>query len=54
MNIDNIGHAIIHTPVRTLYLNNVLCVPRATKNLVSVHCFPKIIMSRLNIFLVTF
>jgi hypothetical protein len=30
INIANIGHAI-DTPVKTLYLNNVLHVPRATK-----------------------
>lgn len=40
MNINNIGH-VIDTPVKTLYLNNVLHVPHATKNLVSVHCLSK-------------
>jgi hypothetical protein len=36
---NNIGHVVINTPVKTLHLNNVLHVPRATKNLVSVHRF---------------
>jgi len=43
MSIDNIGHAVIDTHVKTLYLNNVLHVPSATdtENLVSVHCSSK-------------
>ena len=37
MNINHIGHAIVHTPSHPLHLNNVLHVPKAKKNLVSVH-----------------
>jgi hypothetical protein len=39
MNIHNVGHAIIHTPTCDLHLNNVLHVPSASKNLISVHRF---------------
>jgi hypothetical protein len=41
MNIDNIGHVVIDPSLKTLYLNNVLHVPRTTMNLVPVHCFSK-------------
>jgi histone deacetylase 1/2 len=37
MNINHVGKAIISTPNCNLYLNNVLHVPNAKKNLVSVH-----------------
>jgi hypothetical protein len=37
MDISHIGHTTVHTPIRDLHLNNVLCVPHAKKNLVSVH-----------------
>lgn len=37
MNINRIGHAIVRAPGRILHLNNVLHVPQANKNLVSVH-----------------
>jgi hypothetical protein len=37
MKISNIGHNTIHTPCRQLQLNNILHVPQALKNLVSVH-----------------
>jgi histone deacetylase 1/2 len=37
MNIDHIGRAIVRTPNCNLKLNNVLHVPSAKKNLVSVH-----------------
>ena len=37
MNIAHVGRVICHTPERNLMLNNVLHVPKATKNLVSVH-----------------
>lgn len=37
MKISNIGSTIFHTPVRDLHLDNVLHVPSAHKNLVSVH-----------------
>jgi hypothetical protein len=40
MDIYNVGHAVIHTPTRNLYLNNILHVPSASKNLISVHHFP--------------
>jgi hypothetical protein len=38
MNISHVGQSIIRTSVRNLGLNNILHVPNATKNLVSVHC----------------
>jgi hypothetical protein len=38
MKINHIGHSIIHTPCCQLQLNNILHVPQASKNLVSVHC----------------
>jgi hypothetical protein len=41
MDIEHVGHSIIHTPSRDLHLNNVLYVPQAAKNLVSVHRFTK-------------
>ena len=37
MEIDQIGHTLVRTPSRDLALNNVLYVPKANKNLVSVH-----------------
>jgi hypothetical protein len=39
MNISHIGHAILRTPSLNLHFNNVLHVPKAKKNLVSVHRF---------------
>lgn len=39
MNISHIGNSIIHTPKRNFSFNNVLHVPSASKNLVSVHKF---------------
>jgi len=39
MNIYNVGHAVIPTPTKLLYLNNILYVPSAQKSLVSVHHF---------------
>jgi hypothetical protein len=41
MEIDQIGHSIIHTPNHNLALNNVLYVPQASKNLVSIHHFTR-------------
>jgi histone deacetylase 1/2 len=35
--IHNIGQSIVHTPDRTIHLNNVLYAPSANKNLISVH-----------------
>ena len=37
MEISHIGHSTVTTPSRDLHLNNVLYVPKANKNLVSVH-----------------
>ena len=37
MKISNIGHASLHTPVRNLFLRNILHVPSAHKSLASVH-----------------
>jgi hypothetical protein len=37
MKISHIGHTIVPTSSRNLYLNNALHVPDAAKNLVSVH-----------------
>jgi hypothetical protein len=41
MEIKHIGHSIVHTPTRNLHLNNVLHVPKAAKNLISVHRLTK-------------
>jgi len=37
MEIDQIGHSVVRTPNKNLILDNVLYVPQASKNLVSVH-----------------
>jgi len=38
MNISHIGHATIHTPSNhDIHLRNILHVPEAQKNLISVH-----------------
>jgi hypothetical protein len=37
MEISHIGHTTIYTPSKNIHLNNVLCVPKVTKNLVSIH-----------------
>jgi hypothetical protein len=37
MEIDQIGHSLVHTPSHPLHLNHVLYVRKANKNLVSVH-----------------
>jgi len=37
MKISNIGHTTLHTPLKDLHLKNILHVPSASKNLVSVH-----------------
>jgi hypothetical protein len=39
MSISHVGHSVLHTPDRELFLNNVLHVPKAKKNLVFVHHF---------------
>jgi hypothetical protein len=41
MSIDQIGHSIIHTSTHDLSLNNILYVPQANRNLVSVHHFTR-------------
>jgi hypothetical protein len=41
MRISHIGHTSFHTPLRKIHLNKVLFVPKAHKNLVSVHRFTK-------------
>ena len=41
MEISHIGHAIVPTHTRNLHLNNILHVPTAAKNLVSVHRLAK-------------
>jgi hypothetical protein len=38
MDINHIGHTTIHTPNRDIHLKNVLYVPRAQKNLISIQC----------------
>ena len=37
MEIDHIGSSILHTPSSDIHLNKILHVPKATKNLLSVH-----------------
>ena len=39
MELAQIGNSIVKTPKKNLHLNNVLHVPHASKNLVSVHCY---------------
>ena len=39
MDITHVGNSVVKTPVKDLHLNNVLHVPHASKNLVSVHRF---------------
>jgi histone deacetylase 1/2 len=41
MDINHIGHFVIHTPSRDLHLKNILHAPQATKNLISVHRLTK-------------
>jgi hypothetical protein len=41
MSISHVGHAIVKTPSKFLHLKNVLHVPNATKNLVSIHRFTR-------------
>jgi hypothetical protein len=49
MRINQIGQSIVKTPKRNLILNNVLYVPKANKNLASVHRLTMITMPLLNI-----
>jgi hypothetical protein len=37
MEISHIGHSVIKTPYRNLYLNNILYTPQAKRNIASVH-----------------
>jgi hypothetical protein len=37
MQISNIGHTTLHSPIRKLHLKDVLHVPSARKNIASVH-----------------
>jgi histone deacetylase 1/2 len=37
MDISHIGHTTVHTPVRDIHLKNILHIPQAQKNLISVH-----------------
>lgn len=37
MSIKNIGHSILHSPIRDLHLKNILHVPSSHKSLASVH-----------------
>jgi histone deacetylase 1/2 len=37
MVISHVGHSMLHTPHSTLHLNNILHIPTASKNLLSVH-----------------
>jgi hypothetical protein len=41
MRISHCGHRSFHTPLQKIHLNKVLFVPKAHKNLVSVHRFTK-------------
>jgi hypothetical protein len=41
MSISHVGHAIVGIPSKSLHLKNVLHVPHATKNLVSIHRLAK-------------
>ncbi len=37
MEISHIGNSVVKTPIRNLYLNNILYAPKASKNLVSAY-----------------
>jgi hypothetical protein len=37
MEIDYVGHSILHSPHSQIHLNNILHVPKSNKSLVSVH-----------------
>lgn len=54
MKISHVDHAIVKNPVKKLHLKNILHVPHSSKNLVSVHVLPLIIMHSLNFILTSF
>jgi hypothetical protein len=37
MAINHVGHSILHFPIRNIHLKNILHVPHANKNLLSVN-----------------
>jgi len=37
MAINHVGHNVLHSPIRNIHLNNILHVPHANKNLLSVN-----------------
>lgn len=41
MEIANVGHSILHSPIKNLHLKNILHVPKSSKNLVSVNRFTR-------------
>jgi hypothetical protein len=41
MEISHVGHSVVHSPSHQIHLNNVLHVPAASKNLVSVNRLAK-------------
>jgi histone deacetylase 1/2 len=41
MTIDHIGSSVLHTPSSNIHLNKILHVPKASKNLLSVHRLAK-------------
>jgi hypothetical protein len=41
MSIQHVGHSLIHTPIQTLHLRNILHAPQANKHLLSVHRFTR-------------
>jgi hypothetical protein len=54
MKINHIGHNTIHTHCHQLQLNNILHVPRALKNHISVHRLASDNTSFLNFILISF
>jgi hypothetical protein len=39
MSIHHVGHSLLHTPIHSLQLRNILHAPQANKHLLSVHRF---------------
>jgi hypothetical protein len=54
VHISHIGHSSIQTPNCNLRLKNILHIPSATKNLVSIHTLAMIMMPSLSFNLGTF